>query len=154
MRHLVFMVFTMVPAFALVLPARQSSSTLSSGSLRSAVHRSQTRRAALSELLPTVAMVTAETPVWVAPLRLILDPALLIGQFAMLLRIISSWDPEIKITKMPWLLVTYPTEPILRATRAVIPPAFGVDISPVVWLAVLSFFREIFFGQQGLFGML
>ena len=84
----------------------------------------------------------------------VLDPALNLGQFFMLLRVIMSWYPEVKINKMPYLLVAFPTEPILRATRAVIPPAFGVDISPVIWIAILSLCREILFGQQGLFKML
>jgi YggT family protein len=85
--------------------------------------------------------------------RFVLDPALNIGQFLMLIRVIMSWFPEVKINKMPWLLATFPTEGVLRATRGVIPPAFGVDISPVIWIAVLSFFREILFGQQGLFNI-
>lgn len=96
----------------------------------------------------------ASDSVWTGPLRLVLDPLLNIGQFAMLLRVIMSWYPDIKITKMPYLLVTFPTEPLLRFTRSIVPPAFGVDISPVVWIAILSFFREILFGQQGLVNML
>lgn len=91
---------------------------------------------------------------WILPFSYILDPVLNLGSFAMLLRVVMSWYPEIQITKMPYLLVTFPTEPLLRPTRALIPPAFGVDISPVVWIGLLSFIREILFGQQGLFYMI
>jgi YggT family protein len=91
---------------------------------------------------------------WAGPVRLVSDPLLQLSQFAMLLRVILSWYPEINLNKMPYLLLYFVTEPILRATRSVVPPAFGVDVSPVVWIAVLSFFREILFGQQGLFNML
>lgn len=91
---------------------------------------------------------------WKEPVRYILDPALNIGQFFMLLRVIFSWSPEINVTKMPYLLVTFFTESTLRATRNIVPPAFGVDVSPVVWIAILSFFREILFGQQGLFNIM
>ena len=89
---------------------------------------------------------------WFAgPVRSVADPLLLLGQFAMLLRTVMSWDPAINPAKMPYLLITFPTEPFLLPTRKVIPPAFGVDISPIVWVGILSFFREILFGQQGLF---
>jgi uncharacterized protein YggT (Ycf19 family) len=32
----------------------------------------------------------------------------------------------------------------------VIEPVNGVDISPIVWFAVISFFNEILLGPQGL----
>mmetsp|Transcript_16339 Transcript_16339/g.32560 ORF Transcript_16339/g.32560 Transcript_16339/m.32560 type:complete len:181 (-) Transcript_16339:187-729(-) len=104
-------------------------------------------------LTPEMACASTTAP-WVAPVRFFLDPALNFGQFFMLLRVLFSWYPEINVLKMPYLLVTFPTEPLLRGMRGVVPPAFGVDISPVVWIAIFSFFREIFFGQQGLFDML
>jgi len=37
--------------------------------------------------------------------------------------------------------------------RGSIPPAFGVDITPIVWLGIFSFFNEILLGQQGLLTM-
>lgn len=91
---------------------------------------------------------------WAGPTRAICDPLLLVGQTVMLFRVIISWYPEINLNKLPYNIITWPTEPFLRPTRKVIPPAFGVDISPIVWIAILSFFREIFFGQQGVFNML
>jgi len=38
----------------------------------------------------------------------------------------------------------------LRALAQVIEPVNGVDISPIVWFAVISFFNEILLGPQGL----
>lgn len=108
--------------------------------------------AVATTLAPSEALA-ADSSVPVILGRFLLDPALNVGQFLMLIRVIMSWFPEVKINKMPWLLATFPTEGVLRATRSVIPPAFGVDISPVIWIAVLSFFREILFGQQGLFNI-
>ena len=38
----------------------------------------------------------------------------------------------------------------LLRVEPTVPPSFGVDISPVVWIAVASFLREILLGQQGI----
>ncbi len=46
-----------------------------------------------------------------------------------------------------------PTEPLLRAIKGVVPPAFGVDITPIVWLGFFTFVNEILLGQQGLLTM-
>lgn len=55
-----------------------------------------------------------------------------------------------KLNELPFSLVVWPTELLLRSIRGVIPPAFGVDITPIVWLAIFSFLNEILLGQQGL----
>lgn len=95
----------------------------------------------------------AETQAWVVPLATFLDPFLNLLTFAMLARVVLSWYPETKISKMPWLLVALPTEPLLRSVKGVIPPAFGVDITPVFWLGLFTFIHEILLGQQGLLTM-
>ena len=48
--------------------------------------------------------------------------------------IVLSWYPSANIKKLPFNLVVWPTEPFLRLVRGSVPPAFGVDITPVVWL--------------------
>jgi YggT family protein len=51
---------------------------------------------------------------------------------------------------MPFKAFVWPTEPLLAPVRDLIPPAFGVDISAIVWIMLLSFVREILVGQQGM----
>lgn len=62
-----------------------------------------------------------------------------------------SWYPQTNVNEAPFNFVVWPTEPLLKVTRNVVPPAFGVDISPIVWLGIFTFLHEIFLGQQGLF---
>ena len=90
----------------------------------------------------------------ITPLAAFLRPALFVGQSLMLLRIVLSWFPEVKETEVPWVFAYVPTEPLLKVTRKVVPPAFGVDISPVVWLAIFSFTGEILIGPQGIFNLI
>ena len=68
-------------------------------------------------------------------------------------RIVLSWYPTANINELPFNLIVWPTEPFLRLVRGSIPPAFGVDITPVVWLGIFSFVNEILLGQQGLLTM-
>ena len=102
----------------------------------------------------SVEPVFAEVPGWVEPTRAVVDPFLLYMEFAFLCRVVLSWYPQIDLNKAPQNLVSWPTEPILKPTRAIVPPAFGVDVSPIVWIMLLSFAREVLFGQQGIFNMM
>ncbi len=70
-----------------------------------------------------------------------------------LCRVVSSWYPETDLNKLPWNIVAWPTEPLLRLVKGSIPPAFGVDITPVFWLAIFTFINEILLGPQGLLVM-
>ena len=67
-----------------------------------------------------------------------------------LIRLILTWYPKIEINQGFWLFVAIPTNTILKFTRKVIPPIGGVDVSPVIWIGIISFLREILVGQQGL----
>ena len=109
----------------------------------------------VSSLEPVVTstLTIAETQAWVQPTAAFLDPFLNFFCFAMLARVVLSWYPETKVTEMPWLLLVIPTQPLLKAVKGVIPPAFGVDITPIFWLAIFSFIHEILLGQQGLLTM-
>ena len=73
---------------------------------------------------------------------------------AFLIRLILSWYPKIDTNKKEWVLITLPTNTILNMTRKVIPPIGGVDVSPVIWIGIVSFVREILVGQQGLINIL
>ena len=56
--------------------------------------------------------------------------------------------------KLPWSVAVKPTEPVLAPTRKAIPPVGGVDVSPIVWVAFLSFINEILLGPQGILNLL
>lgn len=77
-------------------------------------------------------------------------PLLNIFNFVMVVRIILTWYPQTNLTKVPWIFVAVPTEPLLRAMRKIVQPVGGVDISPIVWFAIGSFAHEILVGPQGL----
>ena len=67
-----------------------------------------------------------------------------------LIRLILTWYPKVDLNKGFWLLIAIPTSSILNITRKLIPPIGGVDVSPVIWIGIISFLREILVGQQGL----
>jgi len=102
---------------------------------------------------PSTLMVATETEPWVQPLANVLGPFLNIFSFAMLCRVVISWYPKANLNEAPYNIVVWPTEPLLRIIRGSVPPAFGVDITPIVWLAIFTFFNEILVGQQGLLTM-
>ena len=67
-----------------------------------------------------------------------------------LVRLILTWYPKININKGFWLIVSIPSSPILNFTKKFIPTIGGVDVTPVIWIGLISFLREILVGQQGL----
>ena len=64
---------------------------------------------------------------------------------------VLSWYPDRNIAEFPWVIVAFPTQGLLKAVKGIVPPAFGVDITPIFWLAIFTFIHEILLGQQGLF---
>ena len=69
---------------------------------------------------------------------------------AFLIRIILTWYTKIDLKTGFWPLLFLPTEPFLVATRKIVAPIGGVDVTPIIWVGLLSLFRELFLGQQGL----
>ena len=67
-----------------------------------------------------------------------------------LFRIVLTWYPQIDLNKGLMRLVGAPTEPLLAPTRRWIQPIGGVDVTPVVWVGLISLLRELLVGQQGL----
>ena len=61
-----------------------------------------------------------------------------------------TWYPKIDSQKGIWLIVILPTNIVLKFTKKFIPPIGGVDVTPVIWIGIFSFIREILVGQQGL----
>ncbi|CAH9102696.1 unnamed protein product [Cuscuta epithymum] len=82
------------------------------------------------------------------------EPLLSVFSFLFILRIVMSWYPKLPVWKFPYVIVYAPTEPFLSATRKVIPPLGGVDVTPVVWFGLVSFLNEILVGPQGLLVLL
>ena len=68
---------------------------------------------------------------------------------AFLLRIVLTWYPQVDLKQGAWPLIAWPTEPLLSLTRRVVAPIGGVDVTPVIWVGLLSLLRELLVGQQG-----
>jgi len=74
--------------------------------------------------------------------------------FLNIFRIILSWYPQVTLTKFPFNLIFIPTEPLLVLLRRIIAPIGGVDISPIIGVAIFSLIRELLIGQQGILTMM
>ncbi len=70
-----------------------------------------------------------------------------------IIRIVLTWYPQVDVNRFPVNLVFIPTEPLLIPVRKVIPPLGGVDISPIIWVGIVTLLRELLLGQQGLITM-
>lgn len=84
----------------------------------------------------------------------ILGPLLGLMIFLFIFRIVLTWYPQVDSTRLPFNLIVLPTEPFLAPLRKLVPPFGGVDITPIIWVGVFSFLREILLGQQGLLTMI
>ena len=89
-------------------------------------------------------------PSTAATLASVLRPLFSVAELLFIVRIVLTWYPAVDGDKLPWAVVIKPTEPFLVGTRKVVPPLAGVDVSPVVWVALLSFISEILVGPQGI----
>jgi YggT family protein len=81
---------------------------------------------------------------------------IILGLYILLfiVRIVLTWYPQVETNKFPFSLAVLPTELLLVITRKLIPPIGGVDITPIVWVAIVAFLREVLLGQQGLITMI
>ncbi len=79
---------------------------------------------------------------------------LVVMTFLFIIRIVLTWYPQVESQKLPFSLVIVPTEPFLAPSRKLIPPIGGVDITPIVWVGIVSLIREVLVGQQGIITML
>ena len=68
---------------------------------------------------------------------------------AFLIRIVLTWYPKVNLNQGLWPLLSWPTEPFLSLTRQIVPPIGGVDVTPVIWVGLISLVRELLVGQQG-----
>ena len=83
-------------------------------------------------------------------IHLVLGLLLAALTLAFLLRIVLTWYPQVDLKQGAWPLIAWPTEPVLALTRKVVAPIGGVDVTPVIWVGLLSLLRELLVGQQGL----
>jgi len=81
---------------------------------------------------------------------------LLLGLYTLLfiVRIVLTWYPQADGNRFPFNLAVWPTEFLLVPVRKLVPPLGGVDISPIIWVGIITLLREILLGQQGLLRML
>ena len=93
-------------------------------------------------------MATADIASWGVGLFLGLMTLLFI------FRIVLTWYPQVDLNQLPYSLVAWPTEPFLIPVRKVVPPIGGVDISPSIWVGIVTLLRELLVGQQGILKML
>jgi YggT family protein len=100
--------------------------------------------------MPIVPVLAAQQDMALTVGRPVLDSFVNVLSLLMICRTVLSWYPKTDVKTFPYSLIVWPTEPLLAPTRAIVPPAFGVDVSSLVWIAVLSFIREVFTGQQGI----
>lgn len=87
-------------------------------------------------------------------IEVVLRPVLTLSTFLFIVRIPMTWYPTIDGTKFPWNIAYTPTEPILKGARSIIAPVGGVDVSPIVLVALISFFNEILLGPQGILSLI
>ena len=85
---------------------------------------------------------------------LILSPLLGLMILLFIFRIVLTWNPQVDLNKFPFNLIALPTEPFLLPLRKIVPPIGGVDITPIIWVGILSLVRELLLGQQGLLTMM
>ena len=82
--------------------------------------------------------------------HLVLGLLLAVWTLAFLLRIVLTWYPQVDLRHGGWVLIAWPTEPLLAFTRRLVAPIGGVDVTPVIWVGLISLVRELLVGQQGL----
>ena len=82
--------------------------------------------------------------------NLVLGLALALWTLLFLFRIVLTWYPQVDLGKGVMRLVAIPTEPLLAVSRRLIQPIGGVDVTPVIWVGLISLLRELLVGQQGL----
>ncbi|MEB3269737.1 MAG: YggT family protein [Leptolyngbya sp.] len=84
----------------------------------------------------------------------ILGPLLGIYTLLFIVRIVLTWYPQAEHNRFPFNVAVWPTEFLLIPVRKVVSPIGGVDISPIIWVGIITLLREVLLGQQGLLRML
>ena len=101
-------------------------------------------------LLPGACQAAEVDPSTAALIEDVLRPLFNIFTLLYIVRIPMTWYPNLNIKEMPWVVFCAPTEPFLGLTRKIVPLVGGVDVTPIVWVAMISFFNEVLLGPQGI----
>ncbi len=83
-------------------------------------------------------------------LQAVLALALAAWTLLFLFRIVLTWYPQVDLNRGAMRLIGWPTEWLLRFSRRWVPAIGGVDVTPVIWVGLISLLRELVVGQQGL----
>ncbi len=103
--------------------------------------------------LPLPASAGATLAALLPGFNLLLGLALAAWTLLFLFRIVLTWYPQVDLNKGVMRLVAIPTEPLLAVSRRLIQPIGGVDVTPVIWVGLISLLRELLVGQQGLLSL-
>ena len=127
------------------------SSSSSSSSINNIIEKASLITVTSILLLPAIAYsADSEAISAIQIARPVFDIFVNLLSFLFICRTVISWYPKTDLNAFPYNIAAWPTEPLLAPVRDLVPPAFGVDVSSIVWVAVLSFLREILLGQQGI----
>ncbi len=96
-------------------------------------------------------MTAADLLQWVT---WILGPLLGVYTLLFIVRIVLTWYPQVEGDRFPFNLAIVPTEFLLVPVRRIVPPLGGVDISPIIWVGIVTLLREVLLGQQGVIKIL
>jgi YggT family protein len=64
--------------------------------------------------------------------------------FIVLLWCLLSWFPNIRWYDQPWKTLDRIVQPIVAPFRKILPPINGIDLSPMIAMAVLQFVGSMF----------
>ena len=92
-------------------------------------------------------------PLATSAITWILHPLLATYIVLFVVQIFLSWYPQYDTSRLPYSAVVWATDFLLKPTRKLIPPIGGVDMSPVIWVGIVSLMREMLLGQQGILTM-
>jgi YggT family protein len=63
-------------------------------------------------------------------------------QFALFIRILLTWIPNVDMSSAPLQFLARITDPLLNGTRGLLPPIFGLDFGPTLVLIALNYITD------------
>jgi YggT family protein len=68
--------------------------------------------------------------------------------WAILIRVLVSWIPNLDRSNPAVQLLAQITDPVLEPARRIIPPIGGIDISPIVVLLLLRLLQQLLYSLR------